>query len=416
MGCDGSRYLSRSNSSLRVKSDLYQMVSWRVIPVRCDSMSRIVTLALRSSLKNWMSGTNWRTGLSQSSFPSSTSRPVATAVKSFVLEAIGTVVFGVNVSLRPTSRTPSPLAKTSLSFATTPTPRPGTFQSLTIASRYASKPFSFLSMTGSAAPAMEGTMIPRTARVGSRRRALRRAGTSNRTLVMVSSPRSGHGPVRRRPFYRQRLTQVGAADHICVGHRHRRAGKPADPYIDRMLRRIGLYGAVRILLALALFAPGSAKLDAAAPPAPAPSGEAPEDEKQVAALLFPRVDLEALKGKGPSVLPIMVRLYERSDEERRTTLATAFYGLGWKSPDARRVLMRDAHTQNQELRLQVQWALGRVSSDQDVVDVLGGNMRSDANPLFREDRKSTRLNSSHVRISYAVFCLKKKKKVKNKHI
>src|SRR5690554_7013203 len=29
-----------------------------------------------------------------------------------------------------------------------------------------------------------------------------------------------------------------------------------------------------------------------------------------------------------------------------------------------------------------------------------------------EDRKSTRLNSSHVRISYAVFCLKKKKKDK----
>src|SRR5690554_7064610 len=31
-----------------------------------------------------------------------------------------------------------------------------------------------------------------------------------------------------------------------------------------------------------------------------------------------------------------------------------------------------------------------------------------------EDRKSTRLNSSHVRISYAVFCLKKKKKIKKK--
>src|SRR5690349_23799401 len=28
----------------------------------------------------------------------------------------------------------------------------------------------------------------------------------------------------------------------------------------------------------------------------------------------------------------------------------------------------------------------------------------------RRDRKSTRLNSSHVEISYAVFCLKKKKK------
>src|SRR5436309_12559086 len=31
------------------------------------------------------------------------------------------------------------------------------------------------------------------------------------------------------------------------------------------------------------------------------------------------------------------------------------------------------------------------------------------------DRKSTRLNSSHVKISYAVFCLKKKKKKKYKN-
>src|SRR5688572_32337067 len=30
-------------------------------------------------------------------------------------------------------------------------------------------------------------------------------------------------------------------------------------------------------------------------------------------------------------------------------------------------------------------------------------------PLLRPDRKSTRLNSSHSQISYAVFCLKKKK-------
>src|SRR5690554_7483416 len=33
-----------------------------------------------------------------------------------------------------------------------------------------------------------------------------------------------------------------------------------------------------------------------------------------------------------------------------------------------------------------------------------------------QDRKSTRLNSSHVRISYAVFCLKKKKKKNKKYI
>src|SRR5690625_6759978 len=32
-----------------------------------------------------------------------------------------------------------------------------------------------------------------------------------------------------------------------------------------------------------------------------------------------------------------------------------------------------------------------------------------------KDRKSTRLNSSHVAISYAVFCLKKKNKTKTNH-
>src|SRR5258705_8124958 len=40
--------------------------------------------------------------------------------------------------------------------------------------------------------------------------------------------------------------------------------------------------------------------------------------------------------------------------------------------------------------------------------------RSECAASFRPtiDRKSTRLNSSHLGISYAVFCLKKKKKVK----
>src|SRR5438874_6736367 len=38
------------------------------------------------------------------------------------------------------------------------------------------------------------------------------------------------------------------------------------------------------------------------------------------------------------------------------------------------------------------------------------------NPRTYRDRKSTRLNSSHVEISYAVFCLKKKKKIKKKDI
>src|SRR5438477_8466772 len=45
----------------------------------------------------------------------------------------------------------------------------------------------------------------------------------------------------------------------------------------------------------------------------------------------------------------------------------------------------------------------------------GGRALNNAKePMATPDRKSTRLNSSHMSISYAVFCLKKKKKnIKN---
>src|SRR5690606_40242093 len=40
---------------------------------------------------------------------------------------------------------------------------------------------------------------------------------------------------------------------------------------------------------------------------------------------------------------------------------------------------------------------------------LGSSDNTEILDMHFEDRKSTRLNSSHVKISYAVFCLKKKK-------
>src|SRR5256885_4064535 len=42
-------------------------------------------------------------------------------------------------------------------------------------------------------------------------------------------------------------------------------------------------------------------------------------------------------------------------------------------------------------------------------------LQSDEAPKKRTDRKSTRLNSSHLVISYAVFCLKKKKTTINQY-
>src|SRR5256885_8146545 len=47
--------------------------------------------------------------------------------------------------------------------------------------------------------------------------------------------------------------------------------------------------------------------------------------------------------------------------------------------------------------------------DQSVVVDLPKFVAADSNFISSADRKSTRLNSSHLVISYAVFCLKKKK-------
>src|SRR5690606_41751371 len=54
-------------------------------------------------------------------------------------------------------------------------------------------------------------------------------------------------------------------------------------------------------------------------------------------------------------------------------------------------------------------ALGRVTGMVDHrIDTAIGRHRQIENTLDILDRKSTRLNSSHVKISYAVFCLKRK--------
>src|SRR2546430_11900800 len=54
------------------------------------------------------------------------------------------------------------------------------------------------------------------------------------------------------------------------------------------------------------------------------------------------------------------------------------------------------------------WLIDHVFRDEGASIEL--SRRSASTPRSRRDRKSTRLNSSHSQISYAVFCLKKKKK------
>ncbi|HYS54135.1 MAG TPA: HEAT repeat domain-containing protein [Thermoanaerobaculia bacterium] len=112
-------------------------------------------------------------------------------------------------------------------------------------------------------------------------------------------------------------------------------------------------------------------------------------EQQVRTAITPLGSVDAagiarLKTMGPEILPHLAHIYSKSNEDERATIAWIFYALGLKSPEARKVLLKDIHTQNEKLRLQVQWALGRVSDDTQVVDILAGIMRDDPNALFRD--------------------------------
>jgi HEAT repeat protein len=111
-------------------------------------------------------------------------------------------------------------------------------------------------------------------------------------------------------------------------------------------------------------------------------------------------DWRRIQAMGPGVMAELARLYASSSEADRTAIASVFYALGWPSAEAKRALMADAHTKNQALRLQVQWALGRVSADPDVVDVLLDNMQNDLEPLFR-DKAACALAHDQIHLSPA---------------
>lgn len=113
-------------------------------------------------------------------------------------------------------------------------------------------------------------------------------------------------------------------------------------------------------------------------------GIATATDAEVLELLGPPVRIDELRALGPVVLPVMAQLYSASDEEDRTHIARTFYRLGWQSQEAYEALIQDINTTNPNLRLQVQWALGRVSGEDQVVDTLLGIMRNDKSALFRD--------------------------------
>src|SRR2546427_3917566 len=105
------------------------------------------------------------------------------------------------------------------------------------------------------------------------------------------------------------------------------------------------------------------------------------------------------------------------DEDNASRIAAFLagkYDLGWEFPGT---INRTDWVQIKDTLKQKRPNLKTVEFPSAVMNHI--SMRTDAKPfsdvrvrqaMSLADRKSTRLNSSHSQISYAVFCLKKKKK------
>src|SRR3712207_8561976 len=97
--------------------------------------------------------------------------------------------------------------------------------------------------------------------------------------------------------------------------------------------------------------------------------------------------------KSPVVFFVMIRRPPRSTLFPYTTL---FRSADAEGAGVRQHVVGDGLTQR---------GVGDHEVDGPAVDVLAVGVVA---AVRRQDRKSTRLNSSHANISYAVFCLKKK--------
>lgn len=100
--------------------------------------------------------------------------------------------------------------------------------------------------------------------------------------------------------------------------------------------------------------------------------------------LVERGDHAALAALGDPALDALAELYRAGDRDARVRIAGLFYAIGKPSAAAELVLMEDVRTPDVGLRINVQYALGRVSGDDRVVEVLLDTLRHDPSPLLRD--------------------------------
>src|ERR1700680_2153639 len=117
--------VARAPSGVRPPHSKIHSRSWRGIPVQAQGRCLTTPRRVVSASPRWKLGSRLMTGVSQVSRPWATSLASSSVVSALVFEAIMNSVSASTASLRPSSRTPKPPAKTTLPSCTMPSATPG---------------------------------------------------------------------------------------------------------------------------------------------------------------------------------------------------------------------------------------------------------------------------------------------------
>ena len=93
---------------------------------------------------------------------------------------------------------------------------------------------------------------------------------------------------------------------------------------------------------------------------------------------------DAIQSLGPQVMPLLAEVYRSSDPQERADIAAIFYQFGWQSEAAKEAMLEDIDTTDERLSIRVEYALGRVSNDDAVVEALLSNLQNGSSPLIRD--------------------------------
>lgn len=112
-----------------------------------------------------------------------------------------------------------------------------------------------------------------------------------------------------------------------------------------------------------------------------------------------QMPIEDIRNYGQGAIPILTKIYtESSSNQEKRRIASLFWQLGWKSQQIEDALSADLDTNDEYLKIQVQWGIAKSTENSKVIRKLLENLENDSSALVR-DKAACALASDFVHIS-----------------